>query len=97
MLCLRSLYARVVASREIANPYGDLKQNKFLQKTITVDVKNLDSTCEAYQEVLGMIAMRDQLLFEVMCFPLPAIWTCLPYQCAPVRSPAPAKLGSLAV
>jgi hypothetical protein len=52
------------ACREIANPYGDLKQNRFLQKTITIDVKNLNSKCEAYQEVLGMIAERDQLLFE---------------------------------
>ena len=36
--------------REIANPYGDLKQNRFLQKTVTVDVKNLNSKSEAYQQ-----------------------------------------------
>ena len=49
-----------------------MKQNKFLQKTVTIDVKNLNSTCDAYQEVLGMIAMRDQLLFEVRCHLLTA-------------------------
>lgn len=61
---LTVLVCNCFACREIANPYGDLKQNRFLQKTITIDVKNLNSKCEAYQEVLGMIAERDQLLFE---------------------------------
>lgn len=50
--------------REIANPYGDLKQNRFLQKTVTVDVKNLNSKNEAYQEVLAMLQERDELLFQ---------------------------------
>ena len=59
------LYALSNVCREIANPYGDLKQNKFLQKTITIDVKNINSTSDAYQEVLRMIPERDQLLYEV--------------------------------
>ena len=50
--------------REIANPYGDLKQNRFLQKTVTVDVKNLNSKNEAYQEASLDPQSRHRFSFE---------------------------------
>ena len=49
---------------EIAQPFSELKTNRHLAKCTTIDIKNNTTQDVAYQEVLGMIAERDLLLFE---------------------------------